>query len=313
MTTESKMCGACRVSKVPSEFHKNAKLRDGLTNRCKTCAIAAARASYERKVRERNPGIDLVREHRDRLMRARKAGDLLFTPLLACPSGHLTPRYTGSQCCKECGKVRRREMGSEASRLEKKKAGFKRSVAIKNGLAHYLGAACKRGHEGKRLVSTRQCVECLAGRAQDRKGVLSEKAVARKRASRRSRVGRSKQRKYQSEVLMNRPGYKVQRFMYESLRRLIAGSGIKKKSRTAEALGYDRNKLMARIECQFGPGMSWENHGEWHIDHRKPISAFIAAGDVRPHIINALSNLRPMWAGENLRKGGAKRKKATAA
>ena len=47
--------------------------------------------------------------------------------------------------------------------------------------------------------------------------------------------------------------------------------------------------------------MSWDNRNEWHMDHKKPISAF--SKNTSPKIINMLSNLRPIWATENLSKG----------
>ena len=46
--------------------------------------------------------------------------------------------------------------------------------------------------------------------------------------------------------------------------------------------------------------MSWDNYGEWHIDHKKPISAFHK--DTPPHIINSLCNLQPLWEIDNLKK-----------
>lgn len=47
--------------------------------------------------------------------------------------------------------------------------------------------------------------------------------------------------------------------------------------------------------------MSWENYGEWHIDHTKPLAAFVAQGrDVNE--VNFLCNLRPMWGKENMLK-----------
>lgn len=87
--------------------------------------------------------------------------------------------------------------------------------------------------------------------------------------------------------------------MYSMIRRMMynkAGCGTK------ELLGYDAEKLMQRIEFQFKDGMSWENHGKWHVDHIKPLARFFEQGETRPHIVNALCNLRPMWAKDNLSK-----------
>jgi hypothetical protein len=40
--------------------------------------------------------------------------------------------------------------------------------------------------------------------------------------------------------------------------------------------------------------MTWDNYGEWHIDHIKPVSSFDK--DTPQSIVNALSNLQPLWA-----------------
>lgn len=59
--------------------------------------------------------------------------------------------------------------------------------------------------------------------------------------------------------------------------------------------------------------MSWDNHSfeGWHIDHKKPIAAFIEEIEDIESVnqaellnqINALDNLQPMWAKDNLSKG----------
>lgn len=75
----------------------------------------------------------------------------------------------------------------------------------------------------------------------------------------------------------------------------------KNNKRSIDLLGYSIQDFKIRIESQFKPGMTWENHGEWHIDHKKAIIKFEKNTDIR--IINALSNLQPLWAKENLSKG----------
>ena len=69
---------------------------------------------------------------------------------------------------------------------------------------------------------------------------------------------------------------------------------------TVTLLKYSALQLKQRVECQFKEGMSWENYGEWHIDHKKPISRFNPKTPI--HIVNALSNLQPLWAKDNLSK-----------
>lgn len=78
------------------------------------------------------------------------------------------------------------------------------------------------------------------------------------------------------------------------LKRTIEYIGGKKEYKTIELLGYTANELKLHIEKLFTIGMNWENYGEWHIDHVKPINTF--STDTPLSIINDLSNLRPMWA-----------------
>lgn len=66
-------------------------------------------------------------------------------------------------------------------------------------------------------------------------------------------------------------------------------------------LGYSADDLKLHMESLFKEGMSWDNYGEWHIDHIKPVSLFDPETDIS--IVNSLDNLQPLWAYENLSKG----------
>jgi len=48
--------------------------------------------------------------------------------------------------------------------------------------------------------------------------------------------------------------------------------------------------------------MSWDNFGEWHIDHKIPLAKLDPKNDKHFKIANHFCNLQPMWAEENLRK-----------
>ena len=87
----------------------------------------------------------------------------------------------------------------------------------------------------------------------------------------------------------------------DMVRRCLNHKGCKKTTPTFEILGYDTYKLKQRLECQLKEGMSWDNYGEWHIDHKKPICKFDKGSKIST--INSLSNLQPLWASENLSKG----------
>jgi hypothetical protein len=69
----------------------------------------------------------------------------------------------------------------------------------------------------------------------------------------------------------------------------------KEKDKKRKQDWYLKNKeLKEHITSLFTDGMSWDNYGEWHIDHIKPLTLF---DDNTPiHVVNALSNLQPLWA-----------------
>jgi len=85
--------------------------------------------------------------------------------------------------------------------------------------------------------------------------------------------------------------------LWEAIRgRTKAGSAVRD-------LGCSIVELRARLESQFQPGMTWDNYGEWHIDHIRPLSSFDLTD--REQLLQAVhfSNLQPLWATDNLKKG----------
>lgn len=71
-----------------------------------------------------------------------------------------------------------------------------------------------------------------------------------------------------------------------------------------DLLDYSLEELRAHLERQFTNGMTWENMGKWHIDHIIPIASFNVSSPDDPEFRRAwaLTNLRPLWAKDNLRK-----------
>lgn len=95
-------------------------------------------------------------------------------------------------------------------------------------------------------------------------------------------------RKYRKE---NKSIYdKWRSLLHSTLKRL----NKLKEGKTIDLLGYSALELHNHMIILFSEGMSWENHGEWHIDHIKPLSKFDEG--THPSIVNALSNLQPLWA-----------------
>jgi hypothetical protein len=62
---------------------------------------------------------------------------------------------------------------------------------------------------------------------------------------------------------------------------------------------------MQHLEKQFTEGMTWDNYGQWHVDHIRPMSSFNFTSLDDPEFKECwdLSNLQPLWETENLSKG----------
>lgn len=84
------------------------------------------------------------------------------------------------------------------------------------------------------------------------------------------------------------------------LYRTLKYFGTIKEGHTIDILGYSAEDLKCHIEKQFIDGMNWENYGRWEIDHIRPLCTF--PHDTDPAIVNALSNLRPLWKKDNLER-----------
>jgi len=81
----------------------------------------------------------------------------------------------------------------------------------------------------------------------------------------------------------------------------IHGHGYRKNTKTFSIIGCSKPHLVNHLENQFADGMSWDNYGDWHIDHIVPLSS----AETEDELIGLChyTNLQPLWASENMSKG----------
>jgi len=70
-----------------------------------------------------------------------------------------------------------------------------------------------------------------------------------------------------------------------------------------DGLGCTRQFLMEHLQAKFLPGMSWNNFHLWHIDHIRPLSSFDLLKKEEQAKAFHYSNLQPLWAIDNIKKG----------
>jgi hypothetical protein len=86
------------------------------------------------------------------------------------------------------------------------------------------------------------------------------------------------------------------------IRNGIKKKGYLKSKRTEEIIGCTVEELLNHLSSMFVEGMSFENHGEWHIDHIIPLVTAKTEEEVIK--LNRYTNLQPLWAKDNLIKSG---------
>ena len=88
----------------------------------------------------------------------------------------------------------------------------------------------------------------------------------------------------------------------DSVRYALGRQQIIKSKRTEELLGCTIEEAKAHLASLFTDGMSWDNHGEWHIDHIRPCASFDLTDPEQQKQCCHYTNLQPLWAADNLAK-----------
>lgn len=113
----------------------------------------------------------------------------------------------------------------------------------------------------------------------------------------KEKINENRRKRY-SERIKNDINFKIKKIHRNMLRRILR---YEKHKSTSELLGYNSIELKEHIERNFQDGMTWENYGEWEIDHIIPISLFDLE-NTPPSIVNSLDNLQPLWKIDNIKK-----------
>lgn len=112
---------------------------------------------------------------------------------------------------------------------------------------------------------------------------------------------RDKRNEYVRNRKKNDPIFKLKHTMNNRLLLFLKVKSITKKNKTFEIVGCTPEKLKSHLESQFVNGMSWDNMGQWHIDHIIPLSSVNTEEEILK--LCHYSNLQPLWAIDNMKKG----------
>ena len=149
--------------------------------------------------------------------------------------------------CRECCNSRQRELHKIGSlRVDKKKERMRQYMKKKRKDPEFNKSERKKERE----------------RNKERRKTDPEyrKKINKKKYERRK------------EKMENDPVYRFKIKIRKRIRSILKDRGYTKKSKTHEILGISYEEFNLHMERQFVKGMTWDNNGEWHIDHIIPVS-----------------------------------------
>jgi len=105
---------------------------------------------------------------------------------------------------------------------------------------------------------------------------------------------------YKKRRMREDPVYAMAHRLGVLMRNALKHSGYLKSMKTLEALGCTSAQFKDHLERQFLKGMTWDNRDLWQLDHIMPISS--AKTEQEVYDLSHMTNIRPMWAKENMVK-----------
>ena len=99
------------------------------------------------------------------------------------------------------------------------------------------------------------------------------------------------------------PYFRAVLCMRTRISKLLRLKNADKNNKFYNYLGCSKSEFIEYFQSKFKEGMTWENHGEWHIDHIKPCASFNLLDEEEQKKCFHYTNLQPLWASENLTKG----------
>ena len=115
---------------------------------------------------------------------------------------------------------------------------------------------------------------------------------------------RENKRDYERNRKASDPLYKLISNFRTAIYQVLKESNVEKNKHYFDILQYTPESLIKHLESQFENNMNWDNYGEWHVDHKLPITSFNIEemGDEEFMRCWSLEILQPMWGNDNIRK-----------
>jgi hypothetical protein len=278
---EEKVCSKCKIPQPIGNFNKHKRCKDGLNPECKSCikiyntarnqdpeAIRKRKERYDNRTKEQIELDKLKKRARKRKM---TLDEIIKEDKIVSDAEKLNMKY-----CYTCLRT-----------LDK--SCFSKHKMSKDG----LNTICKEC----RCESTRKYYK------ENVTDITEKKVVYRKN---NWDYILNRQKIYIKNRNEKDPIFKLSGNLRRRLSSYIKYKGFSRKisESTQKMIGCSPQELRDYLESKFIDGMSWDNYGYdgWHLDHIIPLCTANTKEEVIK--LNHYTNLQPLWAVDNMRKGG---------
>lgn len=269
-----KTCYTCKISKELQDYSPNNRKKDGLDPNCKTCRRERANRYYN------NPSPEKVRDENGKV-------------------------------CSKCNEFKIfDEFGVRKNASDGRKSACK--SCLNNEDKQYYNENIQKESDRKKLSYQENKTEILEKCKDYRE---SNKEDISKRRSEDRQVNPEKYKEYGKNWRDKNPGwmnqyaikrrendplFKLQCNIRSRTNALFRYNKWTKTNSFKQYIGCSLEELKIHIEKQFVNGMTWENQGEWHLDHIQPLSSAKTTEELFK--LCHYKNLQPLWAIDNLKK-----------
>lgn len=193
-------------------------------------------------------------------------------------------------CGRKCSRIAARENWDKKNKEYRKSQYYKDLLNDRRRWRYHN----EPGYREKILEKQKEREERLK---QDPAYVEHKRAIANKYNT--SQKGRKRARDYIRNRCAKDLNFRLRMRLRSRLYHAVFKKEATKEKSAVELLGCTTQELIDYLQSQFSDGMTWDNYGEWEIDHIKPCAAFDLRKKKEQRECFHYTNLQPLWGDEN--------------
>lgn len=281
---ETKTCTKCNIN-LPKTTEYFRQRKDGYwISRCKKCTSEDNKYNHSRYYSENKEKVN--KKNLENYYKRNPKKEI----------EEIEEGYKKCYVCEEIKPITNEHFGNNSN----SKDGFKYSCKKCRRETEYL-ANREHNIEKQKVWYEKNKVSALKNQKEHMIKTINRKRSRDKEYYQRNKeVIKERSKQYMYNRMENDLGFKILQRCRSRLYKAI--KGYIKSARTQELIGCTVEELLIHIEMQFQDRMTWDNYGEWHLDHIIPCASFDFSKTEAQFECFNYKNLQPLWAEDNFKK-----------